>query len=282
MPVTTFDPSEGPSPEQMAAEQAALDQGEKILQMQQEDRDRKFQQTEDENSDAALIGGKFKSQDDLLRAYNELQKKLGQPKAEGEEEAEEELTEATEEDLEEAPQEEEAVEVKETVNYMHQLGQEYAEKGQLSEEAIDKLASMDSKDLIKAYLQYNQQASAAQLQQAEINSIQESVGGPQAYNEMIGWAAENLSPQEIAEFNTVTNSNNPVAIKFAVAALANRYRSDNGFEAELVTGRKAAPQAKAYRSHAELSRDIADPRYSTDPAFRADVEAKLARSTDLL
>ena len=49
-----------------------------------------------------------------------------------------------------------------------------------------------------------------------------------------------------------------------------------------MTGRKAADNGARFRSHAELSRAIADPRYSSDPAYRQDVEAKLARSTDLL
>ena len=50
----------------------------------------------------------------------------------------------------------------------------------------------------------------------------------------------------------------------------------------MVTGRKSAPSVQGYRSNAELARDISDPRYSTDPAFRADVEARLAKSGDLL
>ena len=73
---TTFDPSEDRSDAEKAAEAAALEQGEKIAQMQEEDRARRLQQSEDEQEDAALIGGKFKSQDDLLKAYEELQRKM--------------------------------------------------------------------------------------------------------------------------------------------------------------------------------------------------------------
>ena len=280
MATTTFDPSEGPSPEQIAAETSALEQGEKIAQMQQEDRDRAFQQTEGENDDAGLIGGKFKSQEDLLKAYEQLQQKLGQP---AEETTEEESEEAPVDEVseEEAPVEE-AEEVNETVSYMHELNREFSTEGALSEEAVDRLSSMDSKDLIKAYLQYNQQARSAQVQQSEIDSIQASIGGPEAYSEMIAWAADSLPANEIAEYNQVTNSNDPVAIKFAVAALHNRYTGQVGSEAPLVTGRKASSTNKTFRSHGELSRAIADPRYSTDEAYRQDVEARLARSKDLL
>lgn len=280
MATTTFDPSEGPSPEQIAAETSALEQGEKIAQMQQEDRDRAFQQTEGENDDAGLIGGKFKSQEDLLKAYEQLQQKLGQP---AEETTEEESEEAPVDEVseEEAPVEE-VEEVAETVSYMHELNREFSTEGALSEEAVDRLSSMDSKDLIKAYLQYNQQARSAQVQQSEIDSIQASIGGPEAYSEMIAWAADSLPANEIAEYNQVTNSNDPVAIKFAVAALHNRYTGQVGSEAPLVTGRKASSTNKTFRSHGELSRAIADPRYSTDEAYRQDVEARLARSKDLL
>ena len=121
------------------------------------------------------------------------------------------------------------------------------------------------------------------MQQSEINAIKESVGGEQAYTEMIQWAGENLSDQEISDFNAVTGTGNVAAIRFAVESLSSRYRGSEGYEAPLVTGRKAPSKSSAgYRSHAELARDIADPRYNNDPAFRQDVEEKLSRSKDLL
>ena len=107
MATTVFDPSEGPSAEQQAAETAALEQGEKIAKLQQEDKERRFSEAEASNEDASLIAGKFKSQEDLVKAYNELQSKLGQSTPDGEEEPADEPTEATEE---EATEEETAVE----------------------------------------------------------------------------------------------------------------------------------------------------------------------------
>jgi len=145
---------------------------------------------------------------------------------------------------------------------------------------------MDSKDLIQAYVSsYAKNQAAAQTQAVDAagqKAIIDSVGGESAYGEMVAWAGSNLSSDEVAAYNEVTNSGNTAAIKFAVEALSNRYKAAEGYEAPLVTGRKAAPTKDAFRSHAELSRAIADPRYHNDPAFRADVEAKLSRSTDLL
>ena len=281
MATTTFDPSEDRSDAEKAAEAAALEQGEKIAQMQGEDRARKFQQSEDEQEDAALIGGKFKSQDDLLKAYEELQRKMSGGETESPEEGEEAPVEEAPEAVEEEVEVEETP-VSETVKYMHDLSKEVGDDGVLSEEAIDRLSSLDTKDLIAAYMQYNTQAQQAQIAGSELQAIRDSVGGDQAYTEMVTWAASNLSETEIADFNAVTNTNNPAAIRFAVSSLNARWKENEGYEAPLVTGRKSSDGGKAFRSHAELSRAIADPRYATDPAYRQDVERKLARSTDLL
>ena len=278
MATTVFDPSEGPSAEQQAAETAALEQGEKIAKLQEEDRARRLDQSEASNEDAGLIAGKFKSQDDLIKAYNELQSKLGKDSSDEEEEPVEEQPEATEE----VPEEETPPEVAETVSYMADLGRQFEESGELSEEAVEKLSSMDPKQLVQAYLAYNSQAKAASLQQVQVDSIMDIAGGAEQYADMVTWARQNLPESDVADFNAVTATNNVAAIKFAVQSLTNRYRDDVGYEAPLVTGKAASNKVKAFRSHAELSRAIADPRYSTDPAYRQDVEQKLARSKNLL
>lgn len=277
----TFDPSEEISTEQQAAETAALEQGEKLIQAQQEDRDRRMAQGESEQEDVSLIGGKFKSQDDLLKAYNELQSKLGKSEPTDEEEPSEGTTEAVEEE----PSEEE-VGITENVKTFTDIATRFDEAGGLTEEDMATLSGMDSKQLVETYFKYhavqtaknNQQVATAQ----QLKSIRDSVGGDEAYGEMIQWAGQNLSPEEIDSFNSVANSNNAAALSFAVEALSNRWKSVEGYEAPLVTGRKAPSKNKVFRSQAELARAISDPRYSTDPAYRMDVEEKLARSGDLL
>ena len=145
---------------------------------------------------------------------------------------------------------------------------------------------MDSAQLVATYFQYHKQQSEAYQASAEVQAqmadIRKSVGGDEAYGEMIQWAGSNLNESEIDQFNAVVATNNPAAIKYAVESLSNRWRGQEGYEAPLVTGKKATSKSKAFRSQAELARAIADPRYSTDPAYRQDVEEKLARSGDLL
>ena len=276
MATTVFDPSEDRSDAEKAAEAAALEQGEKIAQMQAEDKARRYAEAEASNEDPELIGGKFKSQDELLKAYEELQKKMSSGETTEEESADEEAPA-------EPSAEEEVEEVSDAESALSRASEAYAKDGKLDEASIEELSKMDSKELIQAYVQYYSKNQAAQQQQAvDSKSIYDSVGGEEAYTEMIGWAANNLSPEEIASYNEVTSSGNTAAVKFAVEALSNRYKASEGSEAPLVTGRKAAPSKDRFRSHAELSRAIADPRYQSDPAYRMDVEAKLSRSTDLL
>ena len=279
MAVTTFDTNpDAPTPEQQASEARALEQGEKIAQMVEEDRARKYAQNDASNDSADLIGGKFKSQDDLLKAYQELQKKLSK----GEDlDEDEEAPEGQEEVSEEVP------EVSESEVVLTRAADEYAAGGELSEESLETLSQLDSKDLIKAYVEfYSKNAQkyeqARDLQSTEQQAIMNIAGGEEAYGEMMQWAAQTLDPQEIDSYNSVTNSGNVSAIKFAVEALKSRYVAEVGQERELVTGRKAPSKSKVFRSNAELARAIADPRYASDPAYRLDVEEKLARSGNLL
>ena len=283
MATTVFDPSdEGVSPEQQAAETAALEQGEKIAQMQAEDQNRAWDERAAANdNDASLIGGKFKSQEDLLKAYNELQAKLGKGESEEGEEPSEEQPETPEE---ETP--EEVEETTEADEIVERVSKAYLDTGELTDESIEELSKLDSKDLVKAYMtQYAAREAAAKAQAVDANAekaILDSVGGADSYQQMVQWAAANLDAAESDSYNQVINSGNVAAIKFAVEALSSRYEASEGREAPLVTGKKASVKVEGFRSNAELSRAIADPRYHNDPAYRQDVEEKLARSSNLL
>ena len=279
----TFDPSEDTSPEQQAAETSALEQGEKLVNAQQEDRQRIYDNADAENQDVSLIGGKFKSQDDLLKAYNELQKKLGKDTPEEGEDDAEEATEASEEQPEER---EESNDVDENVQTFVDISNRFDAEGGLTKEDLSTLTEMDASTLVETYFKYHTLQTGAAKQtaanQAAMKSIRDSVGGDDAYGEMITWAGNNLSEDEITQFNDVVSTNNASAITYAVQFMNNRWRGSEGYEAPLVTGKKAPAKSKVFRSQAELGRAIADPRYAQDPAYRMDVEEKLARSGDLM
>ena len=271
----TFDPAEGPSQEQKDAEAQALAQGQKLDEARAQDQEANWDRTSKENDNIDLIGGKFKSQEDLLKAYQELERARSKDKA-GETEEVDDLPEGEVEEVEQEASEPNPV--------FNKAADEYTADGQLSEDSIEELSKMDSKDLIKAYLEfYTKSAQNVSLQQTQLGEIKNIAGGEEGYTELVNWAANNLDQTEIEAFNNVTSSNNYGAIKFAVEALNNRFRSSEGYEPDLVTGGKPANDgARPYRSQAELARDIADPRYSSDPAFRQDIEDRLSKSADLL
>ena len=282
MATYTFDPADGQdaaTPEQQAAETSALEQGQVLADAAEADRNARFDQLSNEQEDVALIGGKFKSQEDLLKAYNELQKKMGSGEREESEEPSEEPVEATEE-VEEEVQE---VVTPEAISRASEI---YAKEGKLTEESIAELSQMDSRELIEAYVNFysqsQQEVVAQEIAADQAAAVKQIAGGEEGYTQLMGWAAENLDASEIDAFNSVADSGNVAALRFAVEALSVRQKSAEGYEAPLVTGSKSAPKVKGYRSNAELARDINDPRYSSDPAFRSDVEAKLSMSADLL
>ena len=283
MATLTFDPSdENVSTAQQKADEAALAQGEVLEQARNEDRQNKLQQAMTEQENLSLIGGKFKSQEDLLKAYQELEKKISQPK---EETPDETSTEQTTDTVSEEPTEE--VETTEVDKVILKASEAYEQDGQLSSETIEQLSKLDSRELIESYVKFysqsQQQLQAQQIQTAEMTEIQNMVGGPDGYNEMIQWAADNLPSTEIDAFNSVTASANVPAIKFAVESLSNKWKNAEGYEGTLVKGNRSVNDGlRPYRSNAELAADINNPRYQNDPAFRQDVEKRLSRSKDLL
>ena len=272
MATLTFDPSaDGPSPEQKEAEAQALAQGEKLEEARAADEAAKWDKTDKENESAELIGGKFKSQEELLKAYQELEKLRSKENTEETSEPEE----TTAEETPETPTEENPI--------FFKAAEEYADGGNISEESIEALSKMDSKDLIKSYVDfYSKSQQKAELQQTQVNEIKNIAGGEEGYKELTTWASQNLEKTELEQFNTIANTGNYTAIKFAVEALNSRFRNQEGYEAPMVSGKAASSDAKPYRSQAELARDIANPLYNSDPAFRSDVEERLSLSTDLL
>jgi hypothetical protein len=108
-------------------------------------------------------------------------------------------------------------------------------------------------------------------------------GGAEQYGEMVKWAATAYSEADRKAFNEAKDSGDPGKMFQAVESLRSRYESVNGRRGKTIVPTTTAPAAGAdvFRSNAELTKAMADPRYRKDPAYRADVAAKLARSGSL-
>ena len=220
-----------------------------------------------EDQQNQLLAGKYKSAQDLEQAYIELQKKLGSNEQESETEQEAEPTE----------------EADETITMFNSIDDELAQGGEISEESMAKLTAMDSKDLVDAYLRYQNTLEdvpvqeSRQLNDQEVSAIYNSVGGEQQYQQMTAWAAENLDADTVQAFDNVIESGNVAAINLALRGLQSQYNDNVGYENNMIQG-KPAQAINGYRSQAEVVRDMNDPRYDRDPAYRQEVMDKLANS----
>lgn len=122
-------------------------------------------------------------------------------------------------------------------------------------------------------------SSDSQLTEEQAGQLFEMVGGESTYKDMLSWAGESLSQQEVEMYDTVMADGNAAAIFFAVQALNNKYTDAVGKEGQLLTGRSAAPAAdNSFRSQSELVAAMSDKRYDSDPAYRSDVMRKLENS----
>ena len=219
-----------------------------------------------------LLAGKYRNAEDLEQAYLSLQKKLGQEETGEEGEGEEEGID--EEVSEDAP----------AVSLINEASEEYyANDGTLSEETIQKFSNMSSQDLVNAYLEIqanNPQApqAAAEMSEAQVNQVQNQAGGENNYLAVTEWAANNLPEAQIDAFDSVVDTGNPAAIGIAFQGLQSRYNEANGYEGRMLQGKPAGSSGQVYRSQAELVAAMGDPRYDTDPAYRADVISKLDQS----
>jgi len=260
-----------------------LESGSNLIDKQEADALEQYRRSELEANDHTQYAGKFKSAEDLEKAYLELQKKLGQ-KDEG---VEDDSTSDSAPDNDSAPEEEEVQSpVSKRVDFLKEASDEYySNDNELKPETIQKLKEMPSEELIEAYLELqknNPVAKAPPLSDDAAKTIVDSVGGQNAYNDTLAWAADNLKPEEVAAYDNVVNSGNKDAIFFAVQALNQRYKDSVGFEGQQISGRAPKSTVKGFRSNAELANAISDPRYRNDPAYRYDIEQKLAASGDLM
>ena len=243
-------------------EQNSLEVGEQLVEAQEQ-----------------LLAGKYKNAEELESAYLSLQKKLGQTE---EEEVDYESTDEGYEEEEES--DEEVFDDAPAVSLINEASEEYySNDGTLSEETIERFSEMSSQDLVNAYLEIqakNPQApqQTVELSESEVNTVQNAAGGEANYNRVVDWAAENLTDAAINAFDSVVDSGNTMAIQIAFAGLQAEYNEANGYEGRMLQGKAPNRSGNAYRSQAELVAAMGDPRYDSDPAYRADVIDRLEQS----
>ena len=247
--VMSMIPEENAPGELNADEQDSLQVGEQMQQDQEQ-----------------MLAGKYKNAQELESAYLELQKKLGESNT---------TEESTEETVEEQNEEEETTDA----SLLDRLWEE--SKGEFSEDTLKELAEAKPGDLAKMYLEYRNEMQSnepRQLTEQDVQGLKGVVGGEENYDNMVQWASQNMSEDEVTLYDEVMDSGNPAAAYFAVQALAYKYQDSIGVEGNLIQGKAPSNNQNVFRSQAELVEAMNDPRYSRDPAYRQEIMQKLERS----
>ena len=207
---------------------------------------------------------KFKTPEDMARAYAELEKKQSQGKPKdppADDKAGDDAAQAANDAVESAGLD------------MGSLQAEYDETGELSEASYEALAKAGiPKEMVDDYIA-GLEARAA-VYSSTVKSI---VGGDEAYEAMIEWAKSNLTDEEIDAYDEAVNSYDTGKAKAAVQGLNARMQLAEGAPPQRqLNGRGTS--SDVYESQAQIEADMNDPRYASDEAFRQKVYAKMARS----
>lgn len=246
-----------------------------------------------------LLAGKFKSPQDLEKAYQELQRKLGQR---GQDPAAEESTEvpagpAPEEYTPELGKQLYGDTVATAIEAAEINPLEMAQKVEAGEDVssyVDALVEKGGlpREVVQTYLDgvKPQQAAAtdsqaAALSDADVTELKAAIGGEEQFQKLSQWAMANFDQQEMADYNAAVNSSKAAA-RFALRQLqarASATSGEGGKEPQLIGGGTPA-KTDAFETQQQAIEAMRKTNsqgkrlYNTDQKYRAWYEKTLARS----
>lgn len=245
-------------------------------------------QEQQQQGEPELLAGKFRNQDELLKGYEELQRKLGQQDAPAEQQ----------QNVESYSQEQ-AVEVygKEAVDSLQAKGIDLADvmfkadSGEDISNAYDDLAAAFNvpRQVVENYVSKAQAGGSEDAGPVELSSQDEAdikgiVGGDQGFTELSEWAQGNLDEAELDAYNAAVDSNNKMAISWALKAMMARRAAPGAVIEPKLYGGGDAPQTTRFESQQQVL-DAMNKRnergqrlYDVDSAYRKNIEKLLAVS----
>ena len=240
---------------------------ESVTELSNEEQDSLLIGEDMERQQDSLLAGKYKDAQELETAYKELEKKLG--------EKSETVSEETESENEPVEEESEPSD-----NILEQLWQQ-GSNNKLSKETFEELSKMDPIEVAKKAMELRSKSESPQgreFTEQDVQQIHQLVGGQENYNNMMSWANQNIPEQEVNMYDAVMELGNPLAAYFAVQSLALKYQDSSGRDGQMITGKAPKAQGDVFNSQAEMVKAMEDDRYHDDPAYRAEIMAKLERS----
>jgi len=110
--------------------------------------------------------------------------------------------------------------------------------------------------------------------------VHEPLGGKEKSDTILEWAKTNLPQAQKEAINSLWESNDVAKQVEGSKMVAMLYAQANGSKPTRVLDGSPAPSVEpGYGSRTEMSADMSDPRYKTDPAFQRKVLDKLSRTT---
>lgn len=205
----------------------------------------------------AWLPAKYKTIDAFVKAHGELESKLGTPKEPAVTPVAVTAEAATKAGID-----------------LPALDKEFSEKGELSAETLKSLADKGfDKASVDSYIA-GQSAIAEKL----VTDLQAVAGGKEAFTATLEWAKANLSAEDKAAYNKAIDTGDLGVAKLALQGVVAQYAEANGTEPNLIDGGEGARTTgvEPYASNAQVIADMRTQKYKTDPAFRKQVEARLA------
>jgi len=214
----------------------------------------------DESPRPTWLPEKFRSVEDMAKAYSELEKRLSSGQK-----PQEPTPVVPAADAAQQPQ----------PDAFSAYTAEFMQSGKLSDDSYKQLESKGiPRSLVDSYIANYQAAQTTRMAESEARVVA-SVGGPEEYARMQVWASKNFSQDEIAAYNRVMESGDVSMMNMAVSGMKARF--DAQAEPRLISAR-ASNTTNGFRSMAEMTAAMRDPRYATDAAYRADVTARMKSS----
>ena len=198
----------------------------------------------------------------LMESYQQLEQKLGQPQEE------EYVAEESDLSIPQSPDD--------GAFDMAALQQEYMSTGSLGDKSYQQLEDAGiSRQYADTYI-----AGVKALGEQIGNNVKSSVGGDAEYSNMVEWAKANYNQDQIQAYDKAVNSGDVNTAIMAAKGLRSDYTNTAGSEGTTYGGTQAEPEGSGhvFRSNAEVTAAMKDPRYEYDTAYRQDVLNKLEQS----
>jgi hypothetical protein len=220
------------------------------------------QEVEETSERPEWLDEKFESPEDLAKAYNELQQKQSKKETP----KDEDQTEGEETPEPDKPS---------TNSAVQKATEEFTETGKLSDKAFIELDKAGiPREMVEAYIQGQEAVSVASALE-----IQESIGGNANYAAMSEWAGENLADGDLQAYNDIVERGTVEQARVAVKGMYAQFLAAGGKAPNLAQGATSGVAgAKAFGSAASMVEAMQDPRYKSDPAYREQIEKRIAVS----